>query len=71
MRKTLLPAVVLTLLLVLSGCLSPVTIERAGIQYDQAVTNVIVEQLLLNVARSRHHHPIHFTAISNLSLIHI
>ncbi|MBI5854488.1 MAG: hypothetical protein HZB35_04515 [Nitrospirae bacterium] len=50
-----------------SGCASPPTIERAGVEYDRAVTNVIIEQLLLNIARQRHHHPIHFTVVSNVA----
>jgi len=54
-------------LLSLAGCLSPVTIERAGVEYDRAVTSVITEQLLLNIARARHHHPIHFTVVSNVA----
>jgi hypothetical protein len=52
---------------VLAGCLSPVTIERAGVEYDRAVTRVIIEQLLLNIARARHHHPLHFTVVSNVA----
>ncbi len=53
--------------MVLTGCASPPTIERAGVEYDRAVTNVIMEQLLLNIARRRHHHPIHFTVVSNVA----
>lgn len=49
------------------GCVSPPTIERAGIQYDRAVNNIIMEQLLLNIARARYHHPIHFTVVSNVA----
>ena len=54
-------------ILALTGCASPPTIERAGVEYDRAVTNVIIEQLLLNIARRRHHHPIHFTVVSNVA----
>jgi hypothetical protein len=50
-----------------TGCLSPLTIERAGVEYDRAVTNVITEQLILNIARAKHHHPIHFTVVSNVA----
>lgn len=49
------------------SCASPPTIERAGVEYDRAVANTIMEQLLLNVARARFHHPIHFTVISNVA----
>ena len=58
---------VLCAAMLLAGCMSPATIERAGMQYDRAVMHVIIEQLLLNVARYRHHHPIHFTAVSNVA----
>lgn len=51
----------------LLGCVSPVTIERAGVEYDRAVTNVIIQQLVTNIARARHHHPIHFTVVSNVA----
>lgn len=60
-------AIVLCATALLAGCVSPATIERAGIQYDRAVMNVIIQQLLLNVARYRHHHPVHFTAVSNVA----
>lgn len=55
------------MLMAVSGCASPPTIERAGVEYDRAVTNVIMEQLLINIARRRHHHPIHFTVVSNVA----
>jgi hypothetical protein len=58
---------VLAVAIGVSGCASPPTIERAGVEYDRAVTNVIMEQLLLNIARRRHHHPIHFTVVSNVA----
>ncbi len=58
---------VVALATALGGCVSPPTIERAGVEYDRAVTNVIMEQLLLNIARRRHHHPIHFTVVSNVA----
>ena len=51
----------------LVSCVSPVTIERAGVEYDRAITSVIIQQLLLNIARARHHHPIHFTVVSNVA----
>lgn len=57
----------IALLMAVSSCASPPTIERAGVEYDRAVTNVIMQQLLLNIARQRHHHPIHFTVVSNVA----
>ncbi len=35
--------------------------------YDYAVTNTMVEQLLINIARAHHHQPIHFTGVSNIA----
>lgn len=55
------------MLLLNTSCMSPPTIERAGIEYDRAVNNVILEQLLLNIARARFHHPIHFTVITSVA----
>ncbi|MDP1947848.1 MAG: hypothetical protein Q8L77_10145 [Nitrospirota bacterium] len=59
----------LTLLcgLLLSGCLSPITLNRAMTAYDQAVTDAISKQLLINIARAHQHQPIHFTGVSNIA----
>jgi hypothetical protein len=59
----------LTLLcgLMLSGCLSPITLNRAVTAYDQAVTDAISKQLLINIARAHQHQPIHFTGVSNIA----
>jgi len=51
----------------LVGCLSPVAMHRAVIQYDRTVNEVEVEMLLLNIARAKQGHPLHFTAISNVA----
>jgi len=55
------------LLGVLGGCLSPPAMHRAVLEYDRTVNRVETELLLLNIARARHHHPIHFTAISGIA----
>jgi hypothetical protein len=39
------------------GCVSPVELDRAVLEYDRAVNRVEAELLLLNVARARHHRP--------------
>ncbi len=57
----------LLLIFVLSGCLSPVALNRAVVVYDEAVTKAMSEQLLINIARSRHHQPLHFTRVSNIA----
>ncbi|BFU91312.1 MAG: hypothetical protein NTAFB01_24990 [Nitrospira sp.] len=51
----------------LSGCLSPVTLTRAVIAYDDAITESQSKQLLMNIARAQHHQPIHFTGVSNIA----
>lgn len=51
----------------LSGCLSPLTLNRAVIVYDDAVTKAESEQLLINIARAQHHEPIHFTRVPNIA----
>ena len=51
----------------LSGCLSPITLNRAVVAYDEAVTDALSKQLLINIARARHHQPIHFTGVSNVA----
>jgi len=51
----------------LSGCLSPITLTRAVIAYDDAITESQSKQLLVNIARAQHHQPIHFTGVSNVA----
>jgi hypothetical protein len=54
-------------LLLFSGCISPKALEHVVVAYDYSVTKSLVEQLLVNIARSHHHQPVHFTAISNIA----
>ncbi len=51
----------------LAGCVSPVTLNHAVMAYDEVTTDLLSRQLLLNIARARHHHPIHFTGVSNIA----
>lgn len=51
----------------MTGCFSPKALEHVVIAYDHSVTRSLVEQLLLNIARSHHHQPVHFTAISSIA----
>jgi hypothetical protein len=53
--------------LAVSGCLSPITLNRAITTYDEAVTDAISKQLLINIARAHQHQPIHFTGVSNIA----
>lgn len=51
----------------LSGCLSPIAMHRAVIEYDRTVSSVEADLLLLNIARARFHRPVHFTAVSSVA----
>jgi hypothetical protein len=53
--------------LAVAGCLSPITLTRAVTAYDEAVTDAISKQLLINIARAHQHQPIHFTGVSNIA----
>lgn len=56
-----------SLLFLLTGCLSPISLKNAVSTYDEATTSAISRQLLTNIARAHHHQPIHFTAVSNVA----
>lgn len=47
--------------------MSPVTLDRAVIAYDQTTSALLSKQLHINIARARHHQPIHFTGVSNIA----
>ena len=51
----------------LTGCISAPTLDLAVMSYDKVTTDLLSQQLLLNIARARHHQPIHFTAVSNIA----
>ena len=53
--------------LALTGCLSAITLNRAVTTYDEAITDAISKQLLINIARAHQHQPIHFTGVSNIA----
>ena len=53
--------------LAVTGCLSPTTLNRAVTTYDEAITDAISKQLLINIARAHQHQPIHFTGVSNIA----
>lgn len=53
--------------LAVTGCLSPMTLNRAVTTYDEAITDAISKQLLINIARAHQHQPIHFTGVSNIA----
>jgi hypothetical protein len=51
----------------MTGSLSPITLNRAVTSYDEAITDAISKQLLINIARAHQHQPIHFTGVSNIA----
>jgi len=53
--------------LAVPGCLSPITLNRAVTNYDEAITDAISKQLLINIARAHQHQPNHFTGVSNIA----
>ena len=53
--------------LAMTGCLSPITLNRAVTTYDEAITDAFSKQLLINIARANQHQPIHFTGVSNIA----
>jgi hypothetical protein len=57
----------LLVVLNLAACLSPPTLNRAVLAYDEAITDAISKQLLINIARAHHHEPIHFTGVANVA----
>jgi hypothetical protein len=65
--KTRIHALVVLCGLMMSGCLSPITLNRAVVAYDDAVTDAVAKQLLINIARAQHHQPIHFTGVANIA----
>ena len=45
----------------------PPTLNRVVLAYDEAITNALSKQLLINIARAQHHEPVHFTGVSNVA----
>ncbi len=56
-----------TALLLLQGCMSPLALDHTVMAYDQATSDIQSKQLLLNIARSQQHQPLHFTGVSNIA----
>ena len=61
------PILLLPLIICQSGCLGPVSLQKAVMGYDEAISRVNREMLLLNIVRSREHLPQHFTLTSNIA----
>ncbi len=61
------PLALLVSLLSMEGCLSAIAMHEAVLAYDRTANRVGSEELLLNIARAKNHHPIHFTSISSVA----
>ena len=57
----------LGMLFTVAGCVSPIALHRAVVEYDRATAKVQAEILLLNIARSKFAEPLHFTAVSSIT----
>ena len=57
----------LALALVLSGCLGPVSLHEAVLGYDDTVSRLGREMLLVNIGRLRHGLPVHFTLATSIA----
>ncbi len=51
----------------LAGCVGPVSLHEAVLGYDETVSRLERELLLVNIARSHHNLPSHFTVTSNIA----
>ncbi|WP_228719852.1 hypothetical protein [Methylococcus geothermalis] len=51
----------------LAGCLAPMALDQAVLAYDEAATDIVDKQILLNIARAARHQPIHFTSLSSIA----
>jgi len=67
LSRLFLSASAFGLCILLTGCLSPIAMHRAVIEYDRTVHRVEAELLLLNIARARHYRPVHFTAVTSVA----
>lgn len=60
-------AAILAVVVALGGCLGPPALRQAVLDYDETVTRLDQEILLLNIARLSDYAPPHFTVTSNIA----
>ena len=60
-----LPVVVIVLSF--AGCLSPLALHEAVIEYDRTANRIQSDMLLLNIGRAHNFQPLHFTAVSSVA----
>ncbi len=51
----------------MSGCLTSAALDRVVMAYNDTITRVVYQQILVNIARAKLHYPLHFTAISSVA----
>jgi hypothetical protein len=51
----------------MSGCLTPMALDRVVMAYNDTITEVVNQQILLNIVRAKQHLPLHFTAVSSIA----
>lgn len=66
MKKVAWP-ILITCLINLNACISPLALDHAVIAYDKVTTDILSKQLLLNIGRAHQHQPMHFTGVSNIA----
>ena len=66
-RPTLLRLASLLLFPLLAGCLGPVALHQAVLGYDETISRLDREMLLLNIARKHNDLPSHFTVTSSIA----
>lgn len=52
-------------LLDLNGCMSPIALHKAVLSCNRSINQLGAQELLLNIAQVRNHHPVQFTAVSS------
>ena len=67
LAKFVVKCLIIMALCGLQGCLSPMALDHAVIEYDKTTTDILSKLILLNIARSHQHQPMHFTGISNIA----
>lgn len=60
-------AIIAVVVPALAGCLSPIALHEAVLEYDRAANRIQSDMLLLNIARAHHFQPLHFTALSSVA----
>src|SRR5262245_39531271 len=59
------PVPLLTGVLAVVGCVGPISLHEAVLSYDQTVSRLERQMLLINIARLRAGLPVHFTVTSS------